>query len=233
MKLEDGNKLLSKDLKNNPVELTGFAKKLSDKQKNTILVYYDNTIKFNGQTLTEDSFDNILGYYYFGGTTSYSAVSNICMIIGVFGFPLGLFCIIWGIYLSIDFSSKLNKINSFDSTILKKELNDESSIYYEMPKIFLTPNYIIIFNSKINYYKYSDIKFIKVVYTRTPFNKHISNNIVLILTNSKKVFLYSSLSKSSFFEVQYDLIYTIIERNPNIILYDNSEEALNKLRHPF
>lgn len=133
----------------------------------------------------------------------------------------GFFYIIWGIYLSIDFSSKLKKISNYDSKLLENELNDERTIYYNVPKIFLTPNYIIIFNSKVRYYRYSDIKSINVIYTKSFRSNFTAHNIALKLINGKRVFLYSSLAKSTILPVQYEFIDKIIEKNPNIEFKDN------------
>lgn len=212
------SELLNMDLENNPVEITGVTRSISDDVRDIAIEDYNSELEDNEEALTTSNFYNIFGDIYLDQTSTYSTTTDMYSAFGILIFFFGLITTLVGIISSISVSSRMKKISDVDIQILESEMNNSESFYYDKVKLYLTPNYIIMVDGRLLYYKYSDILWMYSYESR--YNGFRTNKAIKILTNDAKTSMFANTplaTKQG--KAIYDEIWdTIVSKNPNMKL---------------
>ena len=222
---EKATELLNIDLQNNPVKIIGVTKNIPDDVKKIAIEDYNSSIEDGEEKLTYERFGRVFGNIYLDQTSDISDTSSMYVIFGfllIFG---GVIATIAGIISLRKILSRLRVISDVDVHLLDTEMSSSEAFYYNKVKVYLTPNYLILLDGRIIYYKYSDILWMySYEYAHKSF-KEIK--AIKILTRDAKTTMFANLTFSTRTEnAIYDEIWnTIASKNPNIKLGYNTENV--------
>ena len=218
---QKAKELYAEDLKNDPVKIIGIPSRIPNHIKKFAIEYYNNSLEEGKEKLTEQTFNQVFGNVYLDQTKSISTISNIsddyiAIVIGV-----GALLIIISLILTpvgTIFLLSIKKISDADIQILDSEMNNSNSKFYDKVNVYLTPNYLIILDWKMSYYKYSDILW---MYSHEDsYNGIRVDKAIEMLTKDAKTTIFANtlfLTKNQ--KSVYDEIWnTIASKNPDIML---------------
>ena len=218
---EKATELLKMDLKNNPVKIIGVTKNIPDDVKKIAIEDYNSSIEDGEEKLTYERFGRVFGNIYLDQTKSISTISNIsddyiAIVIGV-GASLIIISLILTPVGTI-FLLSIKRISDTDIQILDSEMNNSNSKFYDKVNVYLTPNYLIILDWKMTYYKYTDILW---MYSHEDsYNGIRVDKAIEMLTKDAKTTIFAKtvfLTKNQ--KSVYDEIWnTIASKNPDIML---------------
>ena len=219
------NELLNSDLNSNPVKIIGFTSRTPNYIKEFAIEDYNSTLEDGKEKLTKDNFYKIFGNVYLNQTISKSASSRMNGLRGVLAFLTGFITTIVGVISSISISSRMKKISDVDVQMLEREMSHSESFYYDKAKVYLTPNYIIMVDGRLLYYKYSDVLWMYSYEHRYKGMRTVK--AIKILTKDAKTSMFANLPLATKTQkVIYDEIWnTIASKNPNIKLGYSSENV--------
>lgn len=229
---EKATELLNMDLKSNPVKITGIRKSIPDDVKKIIIEDYNSAlergefqVEEGEEKLTNDNFYKFFGNAYLDQTQSTSTSSNIYLVVGILTFFTGFITAIVGLITSISISSRMKKISDVDVQMLEREMSNNESFYYDKAKVYLTPNYLIILDGRLLYYKYSDILWMYSYEYRYKGMRTVK--AIKILTKDAKTSMFANLPLATKTQKAiYDEIWNAIAgKNPNIKLGYSSENV--------
>jgi len=222
--------LLNMDLKSSPTKIEGITSSIPNDVKEIVIDDYNSALKDiplgeGEERLTKENFYKFFGSVYLDQTQSTSTTSNIYLVVGILTFLTGFITTIVGLISSISISSRLRKISDVDVQMLEKEMSSSESFYYDKAKVYLTPNYIIMVDGRLLYYKYSDILWMYSYEHR--YNGMRTVKAIKILTKDAKTSMFANLPLVTKTQKEiYDEIWnTIASKNPNIKLGYSSENV--------
>ncbi len=207
-------------LKGTTKEIPDDVKKLGVEAFNE---WYEDVEDFKKIYITD--FDDMLGSIYldttktkYAATTDYNAILIFSAIMGTIVFAIGL-------YNTVFYKRKLNKLTTSDVMLLDSEMNSSNAKFYDKASIFLTGKYLIDLR-RFDYYDYNDIKWVYTHIQRTNGIKS-SENLIIVTEDGKKHSI-AATSGSKKTRTMYEEIYeTLTTKNPNIrVGYSNDNIKL-------
>lgn len=217
MKESEANKLLNKDLSNNPEKIIGSSKSIPmDVEKITIEAYNEYFIDEGDEKLNTTNFYKAFGDVYLDTTDTFSSTASIFMFLGVISFFTGILLLVLGTIFTLTFKKNISKIEDYDLAKIEGEMDSSDSVFYSNNKLCLTPNYLVMLDAKFKAYKYSEIVWIYPFEQRT--NGIRTNKAIKIGTVDGKTYMIANMGAvTKSLQAIYDDVWNkIIERNSTI-----------------
>lgn len=151
---ETFSKLNHEDIEENPIEICGMTKRITDDIKNIGIEVYNEAME--EEIVNKSNFKDYFGEVYIDVTEPVN--DNFVPVI--FAILLGSFTIIIiPIYIASVLRTKkvIKNISQEEWQQINNEMEDPNTIYYNKAKLYLTKNYIVDFSRGMTIIKYSNI----------------------------------------------------------------------------
>lgn len=210
--------LLNKeDIKENPVQVKGITKLISQEIKELALEAYNEGLEEEEQ-LTMADFDSYFGNIYLDITQEDSEIAIFQTIGSMLFLLLGTILLIVFVVQKIHFNTNIKKMEEDFIEKLDEEMNSSNAFYYKNTHLYLTENYIINFGGMFKVISYKDIIWMYSMVYRT--NGIKTKQSIKVMTKNGKTYEIAAIDVLTKAKKEiYDEIWnTIISKNNNIIL---------------
>lgn len=210
--------LLNKeDIKENPVQVKGITKLISQEIKELALEAYNEGLEEEEQ-LTMADFDSYFGNIYLDITQEDSEIAIFQTIGSMLFLLLGTILLIVFVVQKIHFNTNIKKMEEDFIEKLDEEMNSSNAFYYKNTHLYLTENYIINFSGMFKVISYKDVIWMYSMVYRT--NGIKTKQSIKVMTKNGKTYEIAAIDVLTKAKKEiYDEIWnTIISKNNNIIL---------------
>lgn len=210
----DAKRISNKDLSNYPEKVIGSSKSIPTDVKNIVIEAYNKYLIEEGEEkIDSNTFYNVFGDVYLDTTDTFSSLASIYMLLGVCSFFTGILLLIIGIVFTCKFKKNINLLSEYDLGKIEGEMSDSTSFFYCNDKLCLTPNYLIMLDSKFKAYSYSDILWIFPFEQR--YNGVRTNKAIKIGTSDGKIYMIANMGiATKAMQAVYDEVWnSIISKN--------------------
>lgn len=221
---ENQYKDLVADLKKDEqVTIYGKTKLITSEMEKLATNFYNQAMKSDEDKITDnDKFYNIFGDIYLDSTNE-DLSSTILYVIGALCLLMWTCFLLVFIIYKVRLEKTFKKIDDEELQKIEKEIDDKDSFHYERAHLILTKSYVISFLTGFRAIKYQDIIWV-YEYRLRQYGVTTQKSIMVMDKTGKvkPIITLDGITKKSKI-VFNEIIETIINKNPNIIVGYNKE----------